>query len=127
MDTALIDGFERVLLPILTLLGGWFGHLFRSKQKKESDILDNVKQILVLQKAYIEEQAGMLKETKDMNRRLEKKLDRKDRSIRRANICKFTSEGDGCPVLGSEEKFEPDYCADCAYNKKEGEYDKGEN
>lgn len=127
MDTALIDGFERVLLPILTLLGGWFGHLFRSKQKKESDILDNVKQILVLQKAYIEEQAGMLKETKDMNRRLEKKLDRKDRSIRRANICKFTSEGDGCPVLDSEEKFETDYCADCTYNKKEEENDNGEN
>lgn len=127
MDTALIDGFERVLLPIITLLGGWFGHLFRSKQKKESDILDNVKQILVLQKSYIEEQASMLKETKDMNRRLEKKLDKKDRSIRRANICKFTSEGDGCPVLSSEEKYETDYCADCAYNKKEGEYDKGED
>lgn len=127
MDTALIDGFERVLLPIITLLGGWFGHLFRSKQKKESDILDNVKQILILQKSYIEEQAGMLKETKDMNRRLERKLDKKDRSIRRANICKFTSEGDGCPVLDSEEKYETDYCADCAYNKKEGDYDKGEN
>ena len=28
---------ERVGIPILTLLGGWFGHLWRTKQKKEAE------------------------------------------------------------------------------------------
>ncbi len=128
MDASVIDGLERILLPLLTLAGGWFGHLFRSKQKKEADILDNVKQILVLQKKYIEEQAETIKETKDMNKRLERKLDKKNRSIRKANVCQYTAVGDGCPVLDSEDKYE-EQCDTCPYNKNEheGEYDKSKD
>ena len=116
-------------IPILTLIGGWFAHMFRTKQKKESDILDNVKQILEMQKSYIEEQASTIKETKDMNKRLERKLDKKDRSIRKANGCRFTNEGEGCPVLNQEDKGEYDKCDGCEYNKKEveGAYDKSED
>ena len=123
-----LEILKDVLLPLIMAAGGWFGHMFRTKQKKEQDILSNVQQILTMQKSYIEEQAGTIKETKDMNRRLERKLDKKDKSIRKANICKFTNEGDGCPVLNQEEKGEYDKCEGCEYNKNEdSDYDKGQN
>lgn len=114
----LIGIAQTVILPTVTAIGGWFASIWRSKQKKEADILDNVKQILELQKAYIEEQANTIKETKEMVQRLEKKLDKKSKSIRKANFCKYTSEGDGCPVLMQEEKCEQDKCESCEYNKE---------
>ena len=127
-DPLYLEILRDIGVPILTLIGGWFAHLFRTKQKKEQDILSNVQQILTMQKAYIEEQAGTIKETKDMNKRLERKLDKKDKSIRKANICKFTNEGEGCPVLNQEERGEYDKCEGCEYNKKEDEgHDKGED
>lgn len=112
MDTAVIDVAERVLLPIITLAGGWFGHLIRSKQKKEQDILANVQQILQMQKDYIADQDAENKKTRDMNARLEKKLDDKRESIRKANKCKFTAEGDGCPVLKHEDYLD-EKCKNC--------------
>lgn len=114
----LIGIAQTVILPTVTAIGGWFASIWRSKQKKEADILDNVKRILELQKAYIEEQANIIKETKEMVQRLEKKLDEKSKSIRKANFCKYTSEGDGCPVLMQEEKCEQDKCESCEYNKE---------
>lgn len=116
MDTIVIDIAERVLLPILTLVGGWFAHLFRSKQKKEADILQNVMQILDLQKKYIADQDAENKKTRDMNARLEKKLDDKRDSIRQANKCRFTSDGDGCPVLRREDELD-EKCKNCALKK----------
>lgn len=112
MDTIVIDMAERVLLPILTLAGGWFAHLFRSKQKKEADILQNVMQILDLQKKYIADQDAENKKTRDMNARLERKLDGKRDSIRQANKCKYTAEGDGCPVLKHEDELD-EKCKNC--------------
>lgn len=112
MDTIVIDMAERVLLPILTLVGGWFAHLFRSKQKKEADILQNVMQILDLQKKYIADQDAENKKTRDMNARLERKLDGKRDSIRQANKCKYTAEGDGCPVLKHEDELD-EKCKNC--------------
>ena len=121
----IVDLFQNVVIPILALVGGWFAHLFRSKQKKEADVLENVQQILSLQKDYIAQQDAENKRTRDMNARLEKKLDDKRRSIRQANWCKFTVEGDGCPVLNHEEKVDKDQCETCQYNKEDtGEYDK---
>ena len=116
MDTAVIDVAERVLIPIITLAGGWFGHLIRSKQKKEQDILANVQQILQMQKDYIAEQDAENKKTRDMNARLEKKLDDKRESIRKANKCKFTAEGDGCPVLKHEDYLD-EKCKNCDLKK----------
>lgn len=112
MDPVIVDMAERVLLPVLTLIGGWFAHLFRSKQKKEADILQNVMQILDLQKKYIADQDAENKKTRDMNARLEKKLDDKRESIRKANRCKYTAEGDGCPVLAHEDELD-EKCRDC--------------
>lgn len=129
MEQTVVDLLKDVGIPTLTLIGGWFAHLFRSKQKKEQDILANVQQILNLQKEYIKEQDSENKKTRDMNARLEHKLDDKRRSIRQANWCKFTNEGEGCPVLKHEEKVDASKCETCKYAKDEndGGYDNGEN
>lgn len=121
MSQDFIEISERLLLPIITLAGGWFAHLFRSKQKKEQDILANVQQILQMQKEYIAEQDEENKKTRNMNARLEKKLDDKRESIRKANHCKYTAEGDGCPVLRHEDELD-EKCKNCdlkqnAYSK----------
>lgn len=112
MDSVVIELLERVGIPTLTLIGGWFAHVFRSKQRKEQDILSNVQQILNLQKEYIAEQDSENKKTRDMNARLEKKLDDKSESIRQANKCKYTAEGDGCPVLVHEDYLD-EKCRNC--------------
>lgn len=104
--------FKDIGFPLLTLMGGWFAHLIRSKQKKEADILDNMKQILTAQKEYIAEQDAENKKTRDMNARLERKLDEKRESIRQANKCKHTVEGDGCPVLIHEDYLD-EKCKNC--------------
>lgn len=123
MDTIVLDLAERVLVPILTLVGGWFAHLFRSRQKKEADILQNVTQILDLQKKYIADQDAENKKTRDMNARLEKKLDDKRDSIRQANKCKYTAEGDGCPVLAHEDLLD-EKCKDCYLKDSGNDYSK---
>ena len=117
MDSnGVIEIVSRVVVPILTLLGGWFGHMFRTKQKKEQDILANVQQILKMQKAYIEDQDAQNKKNCDMIARLERKLDDKNKSIRQANRCEFTAEGEGCPVLNHEDLLE-ERCKTCELNK----------
>lgn len=105
-------------LPVATLFAGWFGQAWRSKQKKDADQLENTQQILNIQKDYIADQQEVLIETRANNRRLEKKLDRKNRSISKANKCRYTSEGDGCPVLNNEDlesdrEHEQDDCDNC--------------
>ena len=109
-------------IPLLALIGGWFAHLFRTRQKKEQDILSNVQQILTMQKEYIAEQDADKKKTRDMNARLEKKLDDKRESIRQANKCKYTATGEGCPVLIHEDYLD-EKCKNCEMNKN----DKGED
>ena len=118
METIVVEILERVGIPALTLVGGWFAHMFRTKQKKEQDILQNVTQILDLQKTYIAAQDADIKKTRDMNARLEKKLDDKRESIRKANRCKFTAEGEGCPVLQHEDELD-DKCKTCALNNND--------
>lgn len=115
------DSFEilrEVGLPILTLIGGWFAHLFRTKQKKQADVLENVTQILQMQKEYISEQDKENRKTRNMNMRLEHKLDEKRESIRRANWCPHTNEDEGCPVLKHEDELY-DKCKDCIKQNKD--------
>lgn len=117
----LLEILRDVGIPVLTLVGGWFAHMFRTKQKKEADVLDNVQQILKLQKDYISEQDAENKKTRDMNARLERKLDEKRESIRKANKCEFTSQGDGCPVLAHEDYLD-EKCKNCDFkNHANGE------
>lgn len=107
MDSVYLDIAERIVLPIITLWGGSFWQKWRNKQKKEADILDNVQQILKLQSDYIADQDEDRKKNRDMIARLEAKLDKKNKSIRKANWCKHTNEGDGCPVLNEDERNDP--------------------
>lgn len=124
MDSSVVEVLKDIILPAFTAVVGWFASVWRSRQKKEADVLTNVQQILGLQKEYIASQDAENKKTRDMNARLEKKLDDKRRSIRQANWCKFTNEGDGCPVLNHEQKIDGDRCETCQYNKEEGDYSK---
>lgn len=116
--SALIQILQGFVLPIITAIIGWFAKVFRDRQKKEKDILSNVEQILQIQKKYIDEQKDTIVESNNLNKRLEAKLDKKNRSIRRANWCKHTNDGDGCPVLNEEEKNDDTIssCETCKYN-----------
>lgn len=117
MDPAFyIEVLQNVGLPIVTAVGGWYVSIWRSKQKKERDVLDNVSQILELQKNYIAEQDQENRKTRENNARLEAKLDGKRASIRKANYCKYTNEGEGCPVLRSEET-QDERCETCKFNQ----------
>lgn len=111
MEVQTLDVLSTVVVPIATAALGWLGSAYRNKQKKEGDIMANFKQMMSIQndfisglKANIDERDAALLESKHVNQRLEAKLDRKDKSIRKANFCKFSNEGNGCPVLLQEEK-----------------------
>lgn len=118
MEPLAFDILERVGVPILTLLGGWFGHMIRTKQKKEADILENVMQILKMQKEYITDQDEENRKTREYNRHLEHKLDDKRASISRANKCKYTNEDEGCPVLIHEEQLD-EKCKHCEFKDRD--------
>ena len=123
MDGVVIEVLEQVGIPALTAIGGWFASVWRNKQRKENDILQNVTQILQFQKDYIAEQDKENRKTRDMNARLEKKLDDKRESIRKANKCQYTNEGDGCPVLRHEDELD-DKCKECYLKEAQGDYSK---
>ena len=101
------------VLPVLTALIAWFANAYRNKQKKEHDVLDNVQRIIDLQNAHIMKAEAALEKSDRQNQRLDAKLDRKNKSIRKANNCKYTAEGDGCPVLIQEEVNERVYDEGC--------------
>jgi len=119
---------QTVVLPIVTAVIGWFTNAWRNKQKKENDILQNVTQILEMQRKYIAEQDGEKREQTNMIKRLEAKLDRKNKSIRQAYKCKAASDS-GCPVLDEDENSDPcqDKCATCSFNPQQNDDDKGED
>lgn len=101
------------VLPVLTALIAWLANAYRNKQKKEHDVLDNVQRIIDLQNAHIIKSEQALEKSDKQNQRLDAKLDRKNKSIRKANNCKFTNEGEGCPVLNQEEINERIYDEGC--------------
>lgn len=107
------DLWMQIALPVVTALVGWFTNAYRNKQKKEGDILDNVQRIIDIQDAHIKKSEQALEKSENLNKRLEAKLDRKSKSVRAANKCKFTNQGGGCPVLAQEEKNEYIYDVDC--------------
>lgn len=121
METTFL--LKDILLPIFTLVFGWFAKEWRTKQKKEKDVLDNVIQILDIQKNYIASQDAENRKTREMNAELEKALRWKRGSIMKANFCEFTNQGDGCPVLQHEAENDESRCKDCQYNKLHNDAD----
>lgn len=107
------------VLPIATAVIGWLTSSYRNKQKKENDTIANFQLMRDADKEFMTDLKNELIESKNMRKRLEAKLDRKNKSIRKANQCPHTAEGDGCPVLNQEEKNEHCYgidCASCTHN-----------
>lgn len=109
---------EKIVYPILAGFLGWIYSKYRNKQQREKDILDNVQRIVDMQDAQIKKQEESQKKSDNLNQRLEAKLDRKNKSIRQANRCPYTTQGDGCPVLAQEEKNEHCYDIECARCEK---------
>ena len=103
---------QNIGLPLITGIMGWYGSMWRSLQRKDKDMLD-------IQKKFIEEQQGTIEETKKMNKRLEGKLDKEYKCVRQAFKCKYSNVGDGCPVLLLEERYDNDtVCEDCKLKKE---------
>ena len=103
---------QNIGLPLVTGIMGWYGSMWRSLQRKDKDMLD-------IQKKYIEEQQGTIEETKKMNKRLEGKLNKEYKCVRQAFKCKYSNVGDGCPVLLLEERYDNDtVCEDCKLKKE---------
>lgn len=116
------DILTTAVVPIVTAALGWFSNAYRNKQKKEGDIMVNFKEMMSIQtdfisrlKANIDERDETLGETKNIVKRLEAKLDQKEKSIRKANFCKYSNEGDGCPVLVHEEAKDTTICNNCEH------------
>ena len=107
------DLWVQIILPIATAIVGWLTNAYRNKQKKESDIISNFQAMRDADREFILECRADLKESRDMNKRLEAKYNRKCKSVRAANKCKYTIEGEGCPVLIQEEKNEYIYDTEC--------------
>lgn len=103
---------QNIGLPLITGIMGWYGSMWRSLHRKDKDMLD-------IQKKYIEEQQGTIEETKKMNKRLEGKLNKEYKCVRQAFKCKYSNVGDGCPVLLLEERYDNDtVCEDCKLKKE---------
>lgn len=103
---------QNIGLPLITGIMGWYGSMWRSLQRKDKDMLD-------IQKKFIEEQQGTIEETKKMNKRLEGKLDKEYKCVLQAFKCKYSNVGDGCPVLLLEERYDNDtVCEDCKLKKE---------
>ena len=114
------------VLPIVTLILGWLTSSYRNKQKKENETITNFQLMRDADKEFMTDLKNELVESKNLRKRLEDKLDRKNKSIRKANNCPHTNEGDGCPVLNQEEINERVYdegCRLCEHhsNQQEGE------
>ena len=103
---------QNIGLPLITGIMGWYGSMWRSLQRKDKDMLG-------IQKKFIEEQQGTIEETKKMNKRLEGKLDKEYKCVLQAFKCKYSNVGDGCPVLLLEERYDNDtVCEDCKLKKE---------
>lgn len=111
-----------ILLPIVMAILGWVTSAYRNKQKKEKDILDNVKQLLEMKSEHIEQCKEELKEMRterDIERverkKLEEKYDHKVKAVKEAYDC----EGDTskCPVLAYDKNHYP--CETCEYRKED--------
>ena len=98
-----------IIAPTLTAFLGWFASAWRSRQKREGDILQNVETILGIQNRQIE------RYDRELNA-MERRLSLKTRSIMQANHCDYVAE---CPVLEHEDKNDrlPD-CAACKEKDK---------
>lgn len=107
------DIFIDFILPVFTALIAWLGTAYRNKQKKESDVLDNVKRIVDMQDEQIKRQDAIIERYQNKLDALEYKSAHDRESIKQAYLCKHPSED--CPVLQHDSMWvETEYSKNCA-------------
>ena len=109
---------EKVVYPTIAGFLGWIYSKYRTRQEREKSILDNVQVVIDMLSTQLAKMEESQKKSDNLNQRLEAKLDRKSKSVRQANKCPYTTQGDGCPVLAQEEKNEHCYDIECARCEK---------
>lgn len=117
--TNMIDAIKEIALPIILGILGWIGNAYRNKQKRESDILDNVQRIIDMQNGHISRCEAMLDERDKAYRIMSRKNDRKRETIKKAYSCKVPSEE--CPVLIYDAQIHEqsdDTCKECKYKQE---------
>lgn len=115
----MIDAIKEIALPIILGILGWIGNAYRNKQKRESDILDNVQRIIDMQNGHISRCEAMLDERDKAYRIMSRKNDRKRETIKKAYSCKVPSEE--CPVLIYDAQIHEqsdDTCKECKYKQE---------
>lgn len=109
MKDILID----FILPVFTALIAWLGTAYRNKQKKESDVLDNVKRIVDMQNEQIKRQDNIIERYQNKLDVAEVKSAHDRESIKQAYQCKYPSED--CPVLQHDAMWVETECSkNCA-------------
>lgn len=93
----LIDLIKDIALPIILGILGWMGNAYRNRQKRESDILDNVQRIIDIQNSHISRCESTLDEREKAYKAMSRKNDLKREAIKKAYSCHVASEK--CPVL----------------------------
>ena len=93
----IIDLLRDIALPIILGVLGWMGNAYRNRQKRESDILDNVQRILDIQNSHISRCEATLDEREKAYKAMSRKNDLKREAIKKAYNCRLASEE--CPVL----------------------------
>lgn len=107
------DIFIDFILPVFTALIAWLGTAYRNKQKKESDVLDNVKRIVDMQDEQIKRQDAIIERYQNKLDALEYKSAHDRESIKQAYLCKHPSED--CPVLQHDSMWVETECSkNCA-------------
>lgn len=94
-----VDLLATYIMPAVTAATGWFANAWRNRQKKDADVLQNVEQIIQLQRTYIDDQNARLAEFSAAMQRMERRLDSRERSIMKARSCRIVKTDDDCVVL----------------------------
>lgn len=112
------DLLIQLILPIFTAVIAWLGTAYRNKQKKEGDVLDNVKRIVEMQDDQIKRQDAIIERYEKRIDAMENKNAHDRESIKQAYTCKIPSEQ--CPVLQHDAMWVDTECnkncAMCAHN-----------
>lgn len=117
------DIFQMVVLPLITLVGGWFANAYRNKQQKERDQMDNFEKIFDIQNKRLDKSEAELERYQTIREELEKRLDLKRKSISKARRCNYIPKDKECPVLHQEEENETEIekikCQSCKFHDNE--------
>lgn len=119
-NNTFIELLTSVGIPVFTALIGWFGAIYRTRQKKQADILDNMNDIIDQQRQYIERQQKTIERVDEKLERIGIKVDAKKKAIRKAYGCDYYRQGNDCPVLIEDDKNEDERmrvaCEQCPHN-----------